>query len=226
MYFNRLKLENNHITQKTFDLICQNLNLQKFRKGSVIYPDYNGHFDSIKFIFIKKGLAKSIFFDEGEEFILYLLEQRNMDILGGTCMIEFLEDSEVYISDILPVFDLLKDEQISQILITSIVKKSVLERRIIKNLVFGKSKKKVAYFLMDIASYFKTENIPLDFDLSVQDLANFVGLKRQTVSSICQELLKKNIIKRTHGKHFIINDMEKLKKYAQYDIDLEFKDNS
>ncbi len=225
MYFNRLKLETNHIRQPIFDLIDEKFSLKKYKKGEVIYPEYDGHVESAKIIFIKSGYAKSIFYDEGEEFILYFLESKNIDIIGGTCIIEFLEDSEVYECEMSEIFSTLENTEFSQMLLTSIIKKSVLERRIIKNLAFGKCKKKVAYFLIDIALYFKTQNLPLDFEMSISELANFVGLKRQTVSAICSELLKQNIIKKTQGKHFVIKDIEKLKVYAKYDIDLEIKDN-
>ncbi len=219
MYFNRLKLENNHISKTLFSLIEKKFTPQIYKKNAPIYPDYNGHIDSAEILFIKRGSAKSVFFDEGEEFILYFLEDKNIDIIGGTCTIVFLEDSEIYRCKMSEIFPLLKNADFSQMLLTSMIKKSVLERRIIKNLAFGRCKKKVAYFLVDIAIYFKNQNLPLDFDMSVSELAHFVGLKRQTVSSICSDLFKKDIIKRTQGKHFVINDIEKLKQYAQYDID-------
>lgn len=218
MYFDRLKLDHSHIDSAFYEKVLNNLEPQKFRKGNIIYPIYNAQLDSVKIIFFKSGRAKSIFNDDGEEFILYMLEKENIDIIGGTCMIEFLETSEVYIEDIDTIFKMLPDAEFSQMILSSIIQKSVTERRIIKHLALGKCKKRVAFFLLDMALHYKSEQIPLDFDLSVQELSNFIGSKRQTVSSIFNELLKEDIISKTEGKHFVINSIERLRAYAKCSV--------
>ncbi len=218
IYFNRLKLDNSHVDESLYKTIELNFKSQKFLKGNVIYPESDVDLNVVKFIFFKKGRAKSIFLAEDGEFILYMLEDGNIDIIAGTCIIEFVDDSEVYIVKHESVLKLLKDTKFAQMLLTSIMQKSVLERRIIKNLAFGKCRKRVAYFLLDMVHHYKSEHIPLDFDMSVQSLANFIGSQRQTVSGIFNELLQKNIIAKTDRKHFVVLDLEKLKEYAKYDI--------
>ncbi len=220
MYFDRLKLENHYVKDVFNNVISKKLDVKKFSKGDVLYPKYDMHFDSTRFIFFKSGLAKSVFYDEGEEFILYLLESKNIDVIGGTCTIEFLKDSEVYIGNVDNIFDMISDVNFSKIFLRFMIQKSMTERRIIKNLAFGTAKKKLTYFLIDRALHCKAQNLPLRFDMSVQELSEFIGLKRQTVSYMFNKLLKDNVIRKgSCGKKFFIDDLEKLKQYAQYDID-------
>ncbi len=197
-----------------------NFNIKKYRKGNILYPESSSCLENIKFIVFKTGRAKSIFVDEEDEITLYTLEEKNIDIIGGTCIIEFLEDSEVYLCGLDDLSDVISDKKFSKMLLISIAQKSMLERRIIKNLAFRKCKKRVAYFLLDLAHHNKHEHLILDFDISVQEIANFIGSQRQTVSTIFNELLRKNILMKRSGKHFVISDLEKLKEYAHYDITL------
>ena len=93
-----------------------------------------------------------------------------------------------------------------------------MERRIIKNLVIKSCKNKLATFLLEVATAqnnIDIENNPhLTLNLSVKELSAFIGSKRQTVSTIFNELLKKKILEKEDNTRYIIKNLSKLKEWT------------
>ena len=91
-----------------------------------------------------------------------------------------------------------------------------IEREIIKNLVFNDCKKRIVSFLVNVAlnTGVKNDNgILIDLTMSISEFADFIASKRQTVSSILNELIKEGILYKVDSTKYIIKNIDLLKKY-------------
>jgi len=187
--------------------------IKKFSKGNIAYDN-----KSLTLYVFKSGKAKAIIYENDEEFILYYLIKDNIIIPEESCVIEFLEESEVYLIDAEKFSHFFRNEKFSTAVISSLKQRAVMERRIIKNLVFKSCKNKLASFLLEVASAQNNNvvenNTIILFNLSVHELSLFIGSKRQTVSTVFNELLKKKILMKKDQSHYAINDLEKLKEWT------------
>lgn len=187
--------------------------IKKFSKGNIAYDN-----KSLTLYVFKSGKAKAIIYENDEEFILYYLIKDNIIIPEESCVIEFLEESEVYLIDAEKFSHFFRNEKFSTAVISSLKQRAVMERRIIKNLVFKSCKNKLASFLLEVASA-QNNNVVANntiflFNLSVHELSLFIGSKRQTVSTVFNELLKKRILTKKDQSHYAITDLEKLKEWT------------
>ena len=183
------------------DVLDQNelakFNREFLAKGATIYAE------SIKVVIFKSGSGKLSFFEDGEEFIV--------------CVLEILEDSEVYSIDAGDMGELLKNERFAKAYADTLVNISLLQRQIIKSILFESAKGRIANFLVELAA---EQNLMqngyhyvfLPFSLKV--LSSFVGLKRQSASTAFNELIKDDIIRRITPHEFLIVDYEKLQSYT------------
>lgn len=187
--------------------------IKKFSKGNIAYDN-----KSLTLYVFKSGKAKAIIYENDEEFILYYLIKDNIIIPEESCVIEFLEESEVYLIDAEKFSHFFRNEKFSTAVISSLKQRAVMERRIIKNLVFKSCKNKLASFLLEVASAqnnnIVANNTIILFNLSVHELSLFIGSKRQTVSTVFNELLKKRILTKKDQSHYAITDLEKLKEWT------------
>lgn len=188
--------------------------IKKFSKGNIAYDNNK----SLTLYVFKSGKAKAIIYENDEEFILYYLIKDNIIIPEESCVIEFLEESEVYLIDAEKFSHFFRNEKFSTAVISSLKQRAVMERRIIKNLVFKSCKNKLASFLLEVASAQNNNvvanNTIILFNLSVHELSLFIGSKRQTVSTVFNELLKKRILTKKDQSHYAITDLEKLKEWT------------
>ncbi|WP_298085649.1 Crp/Fnr family transcriptional regulator, partial [uncultured Campylobacter sp.] len=180
-------------------------------KGAAIYAE------SIKVVIIKSGSGKLSFFEDGEEFIVYHLQKDNISIIDDVCVLEILEDSEIYSIDADDMGELLKNERFAKAYADTLVNISLLQRQIIKSILFESAKGRIANFLVELAAEQNlTQNgyhyVFLPFSLKV--LSSFVGLKRQSASTAFNELIKDDIIRRITPHEFLIVDYEKLQSYT------------
>ena len=165
----------------------------------------------------KSGSGKLSFFEDGEEFIVYHLQKDNISIVDDVCVLEILEDSEVYSIDAGDIGELLKNERFAKAYADTLVNISLLQRQIIKSILFESAKGRIANFLVELAA---EQNLMqngyhyvfLPFSLKV--LSSFVGLKRQSASTAFNELIKDDIIRRITPHEFLIVDYEKLQSYT------------
>ena len=197
------------------DVLNQNelakFNHELLAKGVTIYAE------SIKVVIIKSGSGKLSFFEDGEEFIVYHLQKDNISIIDDVCVLEILEDSEIYSIDASDMGELLKNERFAKAYADTLVNISLLQRQIIKSILFESAKGRIANFLVELAAEQNlTQNgyhyVFLPFSLKV--LSSFVGLKRQSASTAFNELIKEDVIRRITPHEILIIDFEKLQKYT------------
>lgn len=208
---NRLRIDSIDLSSILSKADFSSLKIKEFKKGTLEYED-----GTLTLYVFKKGKAKALIYEDGEEFVLYFLEKNNIIIPESSCTIEFLEDSEVYLIDAEKFTDFFKIKEFSTSVIRSLKHRAEIERNIIKNLVFKSCKKKVTIFLTEIAT---TQNKKIDdkycieLNLSIKELSSFIGSKRQTVSTIMNELKKKYIIEEIDKYRFIIHKFNELENY-------------
>ena len=203
-------LETNVVSSLSNDEIAK-FNRRVLTKGSTVYAE------GISVAIFKSGSGKLAFFEDGEEFIIYHLQKDNISIVDDVCVLEILEDSEVYSIDAGDMGELLKNERFAKAYADTLVNISLLQRQIIKSILFESAKGRIANFLVELAA---EQNLMqngyhyvfLPFSLKV--LSSFVGLKRQSASTAFNELIKDDIIRRITPHEFLIVDYEKLQSYT------------
>lgn len=186
--------------------------IKKFVKGNIAYDN-----KLLTLYVFKSGKAKAIIYENDEEFILYYLIKDNIIIPEESCVVEFLEDSEVYLIDAEKFSHFFRNEKFSTAVISSLKQRAVMERRIIKNLVFKSCKNKLASFLLEVAIAQNNNlenNSSITLNLSVKELSTFIGSKRQTVSTVFNELLKKKILTKRDNTRYEISNLAKLKEWT------------
>jgi len=187
------------------------MRFEEFGKGSILYYQ-----DSIKLLIFKKGKAKVVFYDEGDAFTLCYLTKNNIFVLDKNSVVEFLEDSEIYVINTKKFSKIFKNIEFLNMILASTVRSLELERKIIKNLVFNDCRRRVISFLVDVALSVgkrREEGILIDLTMSIGEFADFIASKRQTISSILNELIKNNILQKVGSTKYIIKDINYLKKY-------------
>ena len=185
-------------------------NREILSKGATIYTE------SIKVVIFKSGSGKLSFFEDGEEFIVYHLQRDNISIVDDVCVLEILEESEIYSIEASDAAELLKNERFAKAYADTLVNISLLQRQIMKSILFESAKGRIANFLIELAAEQNlTQNgyhyVFLPFSLKV--LSSFVGLKRQSASTAFNELIKDDIIRRITPHEILIIDREKLRSY-------------
>lgn len=183
--------------------------IEKFKFGGVLYNKEN-----VSVIIIKKGKAKVVFYEHGREFILYYLAKNNIYVLEESCMLEFTEESEVYVIDVKTFPEKVQNIHFCNIILGSIVKEIMIERKIINNLVFECCQQRLATFILDL--YNKNHSLHINLNLSMQELSNFIGSKRQTVSTTFNDFIREDIIRRIDHHEYLILDLDKLNKILEY----------
>ena len=197
------------------DVLDQNelakFNREFLTKGVAIYAE------SIKVVIFKSGSGKLSFFEDGEEFIVYRLQKDNISIIDDACVLEILEDSEIYSIEESDIGELLKNERFAKAYADTLANIALLQHQIIKSILFESAKGRIANFLIELAAeQHLTQNgysyVFLPFSLKV--LSSFVGLKRQSASTAFNELIKDDIIRRITPHEILIVDYEKLQSYT------------
>lgn len=212
MESSRIRIDSINLSSILSDEEFKTIPLKKFNKGNITYDN-----QTLTLYVFKSGKGKAIIYEKNEEFILYYLLKDNIIIPEESCAIEFLEDSEVYIIDAEKFSSFFRNEKFATAIISSLKQRAVMERRIIKNLVFKSCKNRLASFLLEIieSQNNKLENdIQITLNLSVKEMATFIGSKRQTVSTVFNELMKKKILIKEENNLYTINDINTLKEWA------------
>lgn len=214
MESSRIQIDSINLSALLSEEEFKSIPIKSFSKGNIAYDNQ----ELVLYVF-KSGKAKAIIYENDEEFILYYLVKNNIIIPKESCAIEFVEDSEVYLIDAKKFSHFFRYEQFSTAVIASLKQRAVMERRIIKNLVFKSCKNKLASFLLEVAvAQNKNQigsNAVILLTLSVHELSLFIGSKRQTVSTAFNELLKKKILIKKDNIHYEIMNIEALKKWGE-----------
>lgn len=213
MESSRIRIDSINLSSILSNDEFKSIPIKKFHKGNLAYDN-----KSLVLYVFKSGKAKAIIYGNDEEFILYYLIKDNIIIPEESCVIEFLEESEVYLIDAEKFSHFFRNEKFSTAVIASLKQRAVMERRIIKNLVFKSCKNKLASFLLEVAAAQNGNNIEnnssITLKLSVKELSAFIGSKRQTTSTIFNEFLKKNILEKKNSTCYIIKNLPKLKEWT------------
>jgi CRP-like cAMP-binding protein len=212
MESSRIRIDSINLSSILSDEEFKSIPLKKFNKGNIAYDN-----QTLTLYIFKSGKAKAIIYEKDEEFILYYLVKDNIIIPEECCVVEFLEDSEVYIIDAEKFAHFFKNQEFSTAIISSLKQRAVMERRIIKNLVFKTCKNRLAAFLLEIIlsqNGSLENNLKIKLNLSVKEMSTFIGSKRQTVSTVFNELLKKNILIKEENNIYTVNDIKKLKEWS------------
>lgn len=181
------------------------------QKGSLVYSE------NLKLVVFKTGSAKISFFEDGEEFILYYLRDKNLMMLDQSCVIEILEDSEIYSVDAKNIDQFFTNFDFNKACSNALFEVISMQRKIMRQVLFDSAKGRIANFLIELALEQDLKQngyhyVFLPFSLKV--LSSFVGLKRQSASTVFNELLKDNIIRKLTQHEFLIIDYEKLQSYT------------
>ena len=124
----RIKIDSVDLSSMLSHDEFRSIPIKKFSKGNIAYGN-----KSLLLYVVKKGKAKVIIYENDEEFILYYLIKDNIIIPEESCVIEFLEESEVYLIDAEKFTHFFKNEQFSTAIISSLKQRAVMERRIINS---------------------------------------------------------------------------------------------
>ncbi len=198
-----------NVIPKEIDLEKLNFPKKHLNKGEIYY------FEKKTLIIIKKGQIKVSIYENTNEFILYILNKYNICICLEDNIIEAMQESEFYLISPEKFYEIFNNPLFCNYILNAFSQNLILERAIIKDIVFKNFKQRTINFLVQTAQNIgkKTKNgIEFEIKCNIEELANFLGTQRQTLSSFLTTLKKENILQRNHNK-FIIFDLEKLKKY-------------
>jgi hypothetical protein len=204
----RINIDSFDLEQILTEEEMHHFTIRKYKKGEIRYPS-----DQVKLLIMKKGKGKVSFLEDGKEFILYYLRRYNFYVMHPDTVIEFLEDSvmlELKASDFPGVFN---NKLFCNLVLNSFTKIMMIEKEIIKGLVFNDCKKRIACFLLDIVETGGVETddgIEIDLDVKIKDIANIVALQRQTASKIINEMIQDNILEKKEKNIYLIKDRAKL----------------
>ncbi len=186
----------------------ETLKVKSFIKGDILYYD-----DIIQLLIFKKGKAKVIFYDNGESFTLHYLLRNSIFLLDKNSSVEFLEDSEVYFLNSTTFTRLFKNIYFTNMILESMAKSIEIEREIITTLVFNSCKERVISFFVDMAHSVgdhRYEGIMVDLSMSIGEFADLLASKRQTISTILNELISAGLIKKYKNQKYLIRDIQKM----------------
>ncbi len=181
----------------------------RFEKGEIKYPD-----EHTKLLIFKSGEAKVSILDGGKEFILYFLSKNNIYVIYENSIIEFLEDSEILSLDARKYPKVFDNPKFCNLVLNSFKNIMMLEKDIIKGLVFDNCKKRIISFLVSVANTngkIRSDGIEIDLEVKIKELANFIGSQRQTVSILLNRLIDDKIIKKLGNEKYLILDFKRLK---------------
>lgn len=193
---------------------------QQYKKGEVILRGDeipNGIF------YLNKGFVKNYSFSEnGDEFTFIIYRKGDFFPIAWTFndtrkpyFIETITPCVIYKRDKAELLDFLKSNPDSLLYIVGKITRrfdGLLER--MEHMAFGNAYKKVCSILFVLSERFGKEgsnkSIVISMPLTHKDIANLLGVARETVSVEIAKLKKEKIIKNA-GKNIFILDIKKLK---------------
>lgn len=193
---------------------------QVYKKGEVIL---RGDEIPSGVYFLNKGFVRTYSFSEnGDEFTFIIYRKNDFFPIVWTFnetrkpyFIETITQSIIYKRDREEFIEFLKNNpDIFLYIVSKIARRfdGLLER--MEHMAFGNAYKKVCSILFVLSERFGKEvnnkNIVIEMPLTHKDIANLLGVARETVSVEIAKLKKDKIIKNS-GKHIYILNIRKLK---------------
>lgn len=171
--------------------------------------------------FLRKGKVKAIKSNpEGEEQILEILQPG--DVFGEVVLfgIDYYPATAVAMQDV--TVSILsrkkfkdyfyKNPDLGWGMMQEMARKLDRAQRKVENLGLRDTRGRVASMLIDLLNDFGDTGDKLILDINRQEMANFIGTTRETVSRTLSEFRKKHLIK-IKGNRILIKDIEGLNKY-------------
>ena len=173
--------------------------------------------------FLSKGFVKNYSFSEnGDEFTFIIYRKSDFFPIAWTFndtrkpyFIETVTPCVIYKRDRSEFLDYLKaNPDVLLYIVSKITRRfdGLLER--MEHMAFGNAYKKVCSILYVLSERFgketKSKTLFISMPLTHKDLANLLGVARETVSVEIAKLKKEKIIKNA-GKHIYITDIKRLK---------------
>jgi len=207
------------LEEQEMDKIIDKIKFKKYKKSEILF--WKGDLGDALYI-IQKGKIKITELSEnGREKILTIFAKG--DFLGEMAIIdgekrsasaETLEESEVYVLYKKDFLDILKSNFLLTMKIFQILSKRVRDlNKEVRILTFGDVYERFVELLIELSNkYGKEENgkLMIDINLTHMELANMIGVTRETVTRIIGKLKKENIIA-IENKNIIILDKNKIK---------------
>lgn len=111
---------------------------------------------------------------------------------------------------------MLKNPEISMKVLETLAKRLSSVENLAQNLATNDADSRIAYLLIDLSEKYgeKTDkNISIKLPLTREDMANYIGVTRETISRKLKKFEDENLIKLIGAKSILILDEEKLKDY-------------
>jgi len=202
-------------------LLKKNMVSHRYKKGEILFRE--GSYPT-GIYYIKKGKVKKYKTDkEGKEQIFYVCKQG--ELLGYHALISeekysdttaTIEESEIAF---IPKDDFLKTVQSSSVLSNRLLKVLSHEFGVLVNslTVFAQRtvRERLALCLILLRDKYKEEKstMPVELDLSRDDLAKFVGTARETLVRLLHDFKEEQLIE-TNGRKIILNKPLEISKIA------------
>lgn len=202
------------------DELSKSILTQDYRKGNIIFSEGDS---SNKLYIIGSGSVKTYkYTKEGKAQIFCVLSKG--DFIGDLSLLkterheytaEALEDSTIcFLSK--EAFDmlLLKNPEISIVILEKLHDKLVGLENLIQTLSTKDMESRIATFLVNLARKFHYESSSetiIDLPLNREDIGNYIGVTRETVSRTLSSMQDQGLIELKGTKRIILKDIEKLK---------------
>ncbi len=204
-------------------MITHLITRRKYKKGQVIF--FEGDL-SDKFYIINQGKIKTFKHTrEGKEQILYILAEG--DFIGDLSLLkksafqynaEALEDVNVCTLAKDDFDKILKDSpEICLRILESVHDRLVNLENLVQTLSTKDVEARIAGLLISLSESFGTKKegkIILDMALTREEMANFIGITRETMSRKLSSLQEEGIIELVGNKRIIINKLSSLKELS------------
>jgi CRP/FNR family transcriptional regulator len=196
---------------------------RRYKKGQIVF--FEGDV-SDKFYIINKGKIKIFKYNkEGKEQILYILSEG--DFIGYLSLLkkgkfdfnaEALEDVSVCLLT-KDDFDKLvkKTPEISLRILENLHDRLVSLENLVQTLSTKDIEARIAGILKSFANDFgreEKEGITIDLPLTREEMANYIGVTRETMSRKLNAMVEEGVIELVGNKKVIIKDMEALEEMA------------
>lgn len=207
-----------------FDLLMAHSNEKLYKKNEILFRE--GGYASGIFYIVKGKVKKYKVDEEGKEQIIYLAHTGQLlgyhGIFSGDHYLDsvgVMEDSRIVF---IPKEDLLRTLERSSIFSNRLLKALSHEYTVLTNsltvLAHKTVRERLALQLVVIREKYKekgVEGMPIELNISREDLANLVGTVRENVVRILTEFKEDNILE-TKGRKIIIKDVNKLVQIANF----------
>ncbi len=197
----------------------------KYSKGQMLLNEGE---KSDKLFIVNYGQVKvSKFTMDGKEQILYLLtsgeffgelhlfnpdETHNFSVYA-------IEDTEICLLTKESMDLIMKDNpEISIKILTAVTQRLAHTENLAQNLATKNSDARVAYTILEFSQKFgrnRKEGVLIDLPLSREEIANYVGVTRETVSRKFSKFEKLGFISLSGNKQLLVKDQNALREYTQ-----------